>query len=92
MQKAAPGPGGAPVVLAHREAHCPALPDIWPVRVPAAGSSERFIVRLIEPEGPLTTAPMSEPLSAVTCPVEDAEGDGTPAHRDAAVLGRSDDA
>src|SRR5271157_5659380 len=54
--------------VAQGEAHC-ALPEIWPVSVPAPGLMERFIVKLSDPEVPLTVAPMVDPSSAVTCPL-----------------------
>ena len=47
----------------------PALPESWPVSVPAPEFSDRFMVRLREPVGPVTNAPMLDPSSAVTCPL-----------------------
>ena len=91
VQQATTRLGAVPDVVAHREAHCPALPETWPVAVPAVGSSARFMVRLIEPAGPLTSAPMSDPSSAVTCPVKEPKETALRAHRDATVLGHPDD-
>ena len=60
--------------------------------VPAPGFSDRFMVRLREPVGPVTNAPMVDPSRAVTLPAQLAEGHLAVAQGDTAVDGRADDA
>ena len=66
VQQAGGRPRRGRGVVTEGEAHCAALPESWPVSVPAPGSSDRFMVRLSEPVGPVDSAPMVEPSRAVT--------------------------
>ena len=79
-------------VVTEGQAHCAGLPESWPVSVPAPGFSDRFKVRLREPVGPVTNAPMRGPVEGRHLPAQLAEGHFAAVQGDAAVDGRADDA